>query len=249
LQQLIAGLSAANPSSPEVNEEIAAIVTALGKLRFVGATDEIIRSSENFQFRYAFSARDALVNMQHPDVPEKVRPAVERNIAWASGSDEAASRILDLCRVLVDYQDLKSVDVLSRIIDDSQGGFVAWNIISWIDALTPDEQIIMSPFVLSFRTTLARALSAKEYSERLSAMNLLARFPKQNISELLSVGLRDENIRVQRSAATLAGKYGATSLMPKLKEMSAALVNSDDPVMLEQRSAIDEAITKLANAR
>jgi HEAT repeat protein len=230
----------------EVNKEVSAFIEALGKLRVSKAIDEIIRAFENLAFKNISSdVARALTDMQHPDVPIKIRSLIERHKDWESPYEDFAFRYLGMCEILSSYRDLKDIDVLSDAIRYSKSELIATYVIRSIGRSTPEDQFVADPFTLRFEPALLDALHNPQWGARLNAVTLLVRFPNQEIDKILLVGLNDHDARVRRSTAQLVAKYRAISLESKVEELLVAATGSKDWQVIMEREALNGALTAL----
>ncbi|MGC2237978.1 MAG: HEAT repeat domain-containing protein [Pyrinomonadaceae bacterium] len=202
-------------SNSQDGTEMAAYCTALGKFKDTDTVDALISALNNPKVD-SFYPRKALLEFEHPDVIKKVRPLLLRNIKWADieAQNDLAKRYLDICKIIISYRDMESVQALSDLINKPKHTFISRNIVSEMNFLTNENQIVQDPFILAMRPALEIGLKNSDSEIRYYALKLLCQMPVSDstLQEFLRNGFKDSDKDIRILSAGLTAKLGYKSL-------------------------------------
>lgn len=137
--------------------EIADYCIALGGLQDSAGIDVLISTLNNLNFEYPEKVSDALVKLNHPDVVNKVRPLLLRNIELSPEKDYRLIKLhREIVKILVAYRDMKSVESLLNFAEKSP--YILSTVVYGIGSTINENQIIRDPFILAMRPALENAL-------------------------------------------------------------------------------------------
>lgn len=221
-------------STTQSSEEASVYSWALSKLRDPETIDTLVATFVNLSLEkprlpystieYNYSAKDALIKFQHPDVPAKLRPYLISRASWgAKGASEAqVKRYTDLCLILTAYRDKESVaqlvNALTKTPHEIVLGFVMRELYS------SNEGLVQDPFVIALRAAFEAGLRHQNWNHRFLSISLLIGMQLDKASEetILRDGLRDSLPQIRTYAADLAAKLGRKSLVPEILALFSA---------------------------
>lgn len=202
-------------SASENGMEIAAYCKALGKFRDIDTIDALISALTNLKVD-SFYPVEALLEFEHPDVIKKVRPLLLKNIKWTDDTtqNDLAKRYLDICKIVIAYRDIDSVQLLSDLINRPVHNLIPESIVTQIMLLTNENQIVQDPFVLALRPAFEIALKNTNLQVRHGTLKILSRMPiSDNILQgFLRNGFKDSDGSIRMLSAEIAAKLGYKSL-------------------------------------
>lgn len=200
---------------------------ALARLRNPVAIDALISHLTNLKEKYPpYEATAALIYLEHPDVPAKVRTFLLAHTNWSSAgaSEKQVELYVELCRILIHYRDTGSIPLISRLITGSR---LDSRLINELFRLTDEDKLVQDPFLLSMRPALMAALKSDHAVARVSAISLLCRMPTENkvLEKIIGDGLSDPVKGVRINAAMCAADLGYRSFIDKIVSLKKS---SDD---------------------
>lgn len=232
------------------SKEASAYCWALSRLRDPATIDVLVATFANLNIEkprlpylaaeYNFSAKDALLKFEHPDVPAKLRPLLKRQAAWrqAGATEAQLARFNDLCVLLTAYRDVGSAAELNQALTETPHELLLGNVLRQL--LSSDA----GPFLVALNPALASGLKHQDWNHRYLALRLLlATQPEPAETErLLRQGLRDAHAKVSADAAELTAALRVKALIPILREIAAQRTEANE------KKPYCEALAKLGEA-
>jgi hypothetical protein len=221
-----------------------AYATVLVKMRDPHAVGPLVLALGDGKRDLYFQAKDELITIQDPTVPSKVRTLLLANQAWATASstEKQSMQYLTIAEVLVEYEDMGSVEILSRLIEnDTHDGLLSRNLLFGLLQHTKSGQLVQDPFLIGFEPAVQKAIASSEWNTRSNALELACRLPlrPEEHRHLVEAGLMEQESWVKSSAAECAGELHYTDLAQRI----AALAASEKDYQLHNRFC--EALTSL----
>jgi len=221
-------------------EEISTIVRVIGNLKDPKGADALIGRVLNGSLDDANYAAKALIGMDSPEIPRKVRYVLDRQKKWAASTNEEESqKFYYLASILINYEDDASISLLKRVLNDpATNPEVKYDILANLAGLLETYQVVQDKFILSFKEEYAYFLGNKYDYVRTNSLSLSLAC-EANVkakSKLLKKSFKDPSLQVQCKAAVWAGELGyeeyaetITALVntakgPEYDEMAEALV-------------------------
>lgn len=224
--------------------ETAAFCDALGRLRHPGAINALAALLTDPGGGFARDAARALVAIEHPEVPSKIRPLLTKHRPWSLAGAPAAEAecFAAIGSVLIHYRDTESVPALLQLVSAGRHELVVLRVVRDLVSLTDGERIVRDPFVRAFAPALEAALRHPYGLIRADAIEVLGRIqPGQGKMEgILRAGIGDGAAPVRMAAARWAARLGYKSLAG---EIGALLLRADGTE--EERAAYCQALTHL----
>ncbi len=200
--------------------EVLAYCEALGRLKHPGAIDELVAVLTDTSAGAVAAAARALVELEHPDVPLKVRPLLSKYLSWSlPGATKAeAESFAAVGSVLIKYRDKQSVPALSRVVSRGRSSLVVMPLLLDLLGATSRERLVSDPFIRALVPALTDVLGHRDEEVRSYAIELLCRIqPEQETLEAaLRLGLRDEEGHVRMLTAYWVAQLGYKSLADEL---------------------------------
>ena len=200
---------------------------ALERLKDPVAVDALAKALDDPKRKLYFFASDALSAIEHPSVSEKVRPLLQKRIAWAqeSAPEEQRMQYLSIAKVLVNSRDQPSVPLLSDLITNkAYSELLSRNILYEILKGTKPGELIQDPFILKLRPAAEAAVTHPVWEARSRAVELLCRFPlsRSELKVLIERGLSDKENWVRISGATCAAEVGYREYAGRIQSLASA---------------------------
>jgi hypothetical protein len=221
-------------------KEISTIVRVIGNLKDTKGTDALIGWVLNGSLDDANYAARALIGMESPEIPRKIKFVLDRQIKWASTTNEEENqKFYYLASILINYEDEGSVAMLKKVLNDpATNAEVKYDILANLAGLLETYQVVQDKFILSFKEEYTYFLGNKFDYVRTNSLSLaLACEPNDKAkSKLIKKSFKDPSLQVQCKAAVWAGELGyeeyaetITALVntakgPEYEEMAEALV-------------------------
>ena len=221
-------------------KEISTLVRVIGNLKDPKGSDALIGRMLNGSLNDADYAAKALIGMDSPEIPRKVKYVVERQKKWASSTNEEESqKFYYLASILINYEDDASIQLIKSVLNDpATNPDVKYDIMANLAGLLETYETVTDEFILSFKEEYAYFMNNKYDYVRTNSLSLsLACEANVKIkSKLLKKSFKDPSLQVQCKAAVWAGEMGykeyaetITALVntakgPEYDEMAEALV-------------------------
>ncbi len=234
------------------SKEASAYCWALSRLRDPATIDALIETFANLNLEkpflpyspaeYNFSAKEALIKFEHPDVPVKLRPLLTRQAAWkaTAATEKQVARFSDLCVILTTYRDVESAAGLNRTLTETTHEILLGNVMR---ELIAEDSINQGPFVIALKPALQAALNHQNWNHRFAALRLLlSTQPDSTETErLLRQGLRDTHAHVSAAAAELTTQLQVKTLIPELRELATKGNNNEKKPFCDALTALGAA--------
>lgn len=225
-------------------KEISTLVRVIGNLKDAKGTDALIGRVLNGSLDDANYAARALIGMNSPEIPRKIKFVVDRQIKWASSTNEEENqKFYYLASILINYEDEGSVAMLKKVLSDpATNAEVKYDILANLAGLLETYQVVQDKFILSFKEEYAYFLGNKFDYVRTNSLSLaLACEPNDKTkSKMIKKSFKDPSMQVQCKAAVWAGELG----YEEYAETITALVNTAKGPEYEEMA---EALVKLSS--
>jgi HEAT repeat protein len=223
--------------------EVSIYSYALGTLKDPGTIDALVlrfidfksgtRELAHLTLEGTYTPQKALLEIQHPDVPVKLRPLLIKYKEWASPSatEEDVSRYIELCKMLVAYRDVASAPMLLEALIKSPRERILSAII--FDLYSLDDVIVQDPFILAMRPAFETTLKRQNWNDRMIALKMLCLMSSDRtyVENILRGGLKDEVGKVRRWAAELAARFKYRSLAPEIINLYKSSTEETDKIV------------------
>jgi HEAT repeat protein len=221
-------------------KEISTIVRVIGNLKDPKGTDALIGRMLNGSLDDANYAARALIGMDTPEIPGKIRFVLNRQKKWAASTNEEENqKFYYLASILINYEDEASISLLKHVLNDpATNQDVKYDILANLAGLLETYQVVQDKFILSFKEEYAYFLGNKYDYVRTNSLSLslACEANDKTKSKLIKKSFKDPSLQVQCKAAVWAGELGyeqyaetITALVntakgPEYDEMAEALV-------------------------
>lgn len=198
--------------------EIADYCRALGGLQNPTGIDALTSALINVNFQFPDKASDALIQLNHPDVVNKVRPLLQTNTGWLhSKNSYLLLRYSEIVKVIVAYRDMQSVGVLLQLANESDD--LDSQLVGTIWSTIKRNRIIRDPFILALRPVYERVRRSHQSDNRISALNILALMPLGDdiIQGYFREFFKDDEVNIRVNAARIAGALGYKGLVDDIR--------------------------------
>ncbi|MCD4665180.1 MAG: HEAT repeat domain-containing protein [Bacteroidales bacterium] len=211
-----------NLLSANERDEITTLIRVIGKLKSTDGANILIEKLINGNIEEAKLIAKTLIEMDNPDIPAKVRLAVEDNKNWASGNEIENDKLGLLSGILINYKDIGSIQLLKDILDKrSTDPKVKSYIIAYLAGMIETYQLLQDEFILSFKEEYADFLYNRDEIIRYNSLNLYlaSDFETKRKSKVIRKSLKDSKHHIKYKAAVWAGKLGFDEYATDIKSL------------------------------
>lgn len=215
-------------SSPNGAKERYFYAKALEELREPVATDALVVYLIDPREEFPFGAKDALLALDHPDVPVKVRQLLINNSWRVKVAPQKVKAINDaICEILVHYSDMESVKMLSELIINAQ---VSGRCLDKITGRMHKNQTVQDPFILALRPAVEAAWRSSDQASRRAALEILCQLAEERsfLEKVITEGLSDSESLVRVAAATCAADHGYSVYIDKITSLYKSSPSLDE---------------------
>lgn len=228
-------------SSRSGAREKAVYAEALGKLRVPVSVDALVAYLTDLTKGSTVVAKNSLLALKHPLVPEKVRQLLVKRHWSTEGTPDRVREINDaICEILVRYEDMDSVPNLRELISKAR---ISDSCFATIRKLIPDEGImVQDQFILSLEPAIERAaLSSPAPASHREMIKILCRIASggTHLEKVIENGLSDPDSSVRIEAANCAASHGYSTYANRIATLYDSSTSS------YERAEYCEALTKL----
>ena len=218
----LAGQVTSNLFATNDVEELKILISVLGRLKYSGAIDPMIGRLMNSDIESARLVTKALIEMENGEAASKARFVFQRQKAWAKGNEVEREKIGLLASILINYEDMPSIDLIKDILDDpATASDVKYDILSNMAGLLPSIKEVKDEFITSFGDQYASNLSNEDDMARYNALNLYmaTNSDKKSKSKIIKRSLKDDQLQIKCRAAVWAGELGFEEYASQIQDL------------------------------
>jgi|GEM_PF-4956031 len=215
-------------TSTDRDEKIT-LIKVLGKLKDPKGSDILINRIMAQDLLEARIAARSLIDMQSPDIANKIRFLLQRHAAWALGTPEEKAIYEILCSIAISYKDMGSVQALRNILNDPAITGLNYSILNNLSILLDKPRAVNDNFLGSFTGDYEGFFNNKDDFARMNALNLyLATEPEvKNKVKVIKRFLKDSEFHIQCLAAIWAGELGLKEFASDVEALCNSPANND----------------------
>ena len=235
-----------NLYSASDENEISDLIKVIGNLKDPKGADALMGRVLNGSVEDANFATKALICMDSPDIPRKIRYILERQKKWASSSKEVETqKFYMLSSILINYEDEQSIAFLKTILNDpATNSDIKYDILASLAGLLETYEVVQDKFILGFKEEYAYFLNNKYDYVRTNSLSLYLACDDadKTKSKLIKKSFKDPSLQVKCKAAVWAGELG----YEEYAETITALVNKAQGPEYDEMA---EALVKLSPSK
>lgn len=218
------------------------LIRLFGKMKDPRFIDPLISRIINGDTTEARLVSKSLINMDKPEVGDKIRFLLQRHEAWATGTRGEQVKVMNLCRIAISYKDPASIPILKRmLVLDNASREVKSSILASMAAYVDAYEVVQDPFLTEFSELFEDFLDNDDDFIRFNTLNLLLaadNLDKKTKSKYIKRSLRDDEYHIRCRAAIWAGELGYEEFASDIEDMCQA---AEGP----QYTEVCEALIKL----